>query len=445
MKKKTVVIIVSLLLVVCIALGGLYWNERKKSASLENALEISHNHAFAELVTGISELDTALQKSIYATSPSVMSAVCTDIFGKAMTAQMSLGALPFSTNELEKTAAFISRVGDYSYTLSKSTESYSDEELQNMKELSKTATALAHNFKSLQTDLTEGGLSMDKLLKAEQLLDEAEDETIPDSLSGGMRTVEEEFPEIPSLIYDGPFSMHLDESTPKLLENDLRVSEAEARKAAAEFMKIEESKLQSLGKSQGKIPSFMFATDYMTIEVSEKGAKIINFLSSHTVAESKISVDDAIKSAQKFLSERGIENMAVTYYMTQEGVCTINFAYEQNGVICYPDLVKVGIALDTGAVVNFESRGYIMAHSEREIPEPVISKEDAQQHISADLTIDSHKLCIIPTSGQYEIFAHEFACSNADGNKFLIYVNAESGEQEKILILLEDENGSLTI
>ena len=33
--------------------------------------------------------------------------------------------------------------------------------------------------------------------------------------------------------------------------------------------------------------------------------------------------------------------------------------------------------------------------------------------------------------------------TDAHGN--IIYVNAESGEQEKILLLLEDENGSLTI
>ena len=56
----------------------------------------------------------------------MISAVCTDVFGKAMTAQMSLGALPFSTQELEKTAGFISRVGDYAYSLSRAGREYTD-------------------------------------------------------------------------------------------------------------------------------------------------------------------------------------------------------------------------------------------------------------------------------------------------------------------------------
>ena len=42
-------------------------------------------------------------------------------------------------------------------------------------------------------------------------------------------------------------------------------------------------------------------------------------------------------------------------------------------------------------------------------------------------------------------FGHEFVCTDTDGGRCIIYVSAETGEQEKILLLLEDENGSLTI
>ena len=50
---------------------------------------------------------------------------------------------------------------------------------------------------------------MDELDDAERRLDEAEESAVPETLSGGMRLIEEEFPEIPSLIYDGPFSEHI--------------------------------------------------------------------------------------------------------------------------------------------------------------------------------------------------------------------------------------------
>ena len=47
--------------------------------------------------------------------------------------------------------------------------------------------------------------------------------------------------------------------------------------------------------------------------------------------------------------------------------------------------------------------------------------------------------------GKYEILCHEFKCEAEDGRHYIIYVNAVTGEQEKILILLEDENGALTL
>ena len=57
----------------------------------------------------------------------------------------------------------------------------------------------------------------------------------------------------------------------------------------------------------------------------------------------------------------------------------------------------------------------------------------------------AHQLALIPTEGEYEVLCHEFKCQAEDGSHVLIYVNAENGRQERILLLLEDENGSLVL
>ena len=44
-----------------------------------------------------------------------------------------------------------------------------------------------------------------------------------------------------------------------------------------------------------------------------------------------------------------------------------------------------------------------------------------------------------------EVFCHECKCENGDGSLYIVYINAETGTEEKILILLESENGTLTI
>ena len=44
----------------------------------------------------------------------------------------------------------------------------------------------------------------------------------------------------------------------------------------------------------------------------------------------------------------------------------INYAYVQNNVVIYSDLIKVKIALDNGEVLGIESTGYLNNHTTRE-------------------------------------------------------------------------------
>ena len=75
----------------------------------------------------------------------------------------------------------------------------------------------------------------------------------------------------------------------------------------------------------------------------------------------------------------------------------------------------------------------------------MVSREEAQGVVSDKLKILSHALAVIPTSGKNEVFCHEFKCESADGRHYIVYVNAETGNEERILILIEDENGALAL
>ena len=108
-------------------------------------------------------------------------------------------------------------------------------------------------------------------------------------------------------------------------------------------------------------------------------------------------------------------------------------------------LIKVGIALDNGSVVSFDARGYLSAHHDRELPEASVSLAEAKATVSPALTVRSHQMAVIPSPGGEERYCHEFLCRAEDDRNYLVYVNAETGAQEKILILLEDESGTLTI
>lgn len=102
----------------------------------------------------------------------------------------------------------------------------------------------------------------------------------------------------------------------------------------------------------------------------------------------------------------------------------MNFAYEQDGVTCYPDLVKVGVALDTGSVVFFDARGYLMNHQEREFSAPMLTDTTAREILSPSLTVQSQNMAVIPTSGRNEAYCYEFLCEGREGQKVLVYINS---------------------
>ena len=137
--------------------------------------------------------------------------------------------------------------------------------------------------------------------------------------------------------------------------------------------------------------------------------------------------------------------MEQSYQIENGNTLIVNYAYTEQDVVCYTDLIKVYVALDNGKVIGFEAQGYVMHHTARTIPEAAVGKDEAQTKISPYLTVLSHQMAVIPTSGKNEIFCHEFKCENTDGSHYIVYINAETGREEKILILIEDETGTLTI
>jgi spore germination protein len=86
-----------------------------------------------------------------------------------------------------------------------------------------------------------------------------------------------------------------------------------------------------------------------------------------------------------------------------------------------------------------------MNHGDRTLPAPAVSEAEAAAQVDGSLTVLAHQLALIPTGGEYEVLCHEFKCQNASGGHVLVYVDAADGRQERILLLQEDENGTLVI
>ena len=155
------------------------------------------------------------------------------------------------------------------------------------------------------------------------------------------------------------------------------------------------------------------------------------------------SLEECRQSALAFLSSRGYENMRPTYFQAYEGVMVISFAPVQGEALLYPDLVKVQLRMDNGQVVGWEARNYLSHHHPRGPLIPQFSLEEAQGMVSDRLEITGSQLCLIPKNGR-EILCFEFQ-GDFQGHTYLVYINGNTGEQEEILKIVENEAGIETV
>ena len=450
-KKKIRVLTASFLAAAFVITAGFAVQGHVRAAQSRRLLANGHPPAFAELTTASSELEVALTKMSHATSPALFASLCAQAYSKAQAAQSALGELPYGNVELEQTAAFLARAGDYAMALAQGTSAElvcSDEHRDTLYQLSQAAGELSLTLETLQAQLTAGAIQPEDLAQAQDRL-AADDGSGQVNGGSAFQSVESDFPEVPTLIYDGPFSQHLDGRTPRMLEGLPQVTEEEARQAAASFLGLRPEVFTLTARSEGNLPAYGFTAmvdgGQLYIQVTCQGGQILEVFSSRTAGETALSRAEGCEKAAAFLAEKGYANMAPSYFMEQDGVLAINFAPVESGVYCYPDLVQVSVALDTGEIVGFESAGYLTHHGSRGLPSPTVGAQAAQALVDNSLTVLSHQLALIPTGGDYEVLCHEFKCQAQDGTHVLIYVNALTGQQQHILLLLEDENGTLVL
>lgn len=448
--KKNYMYGVAIILVVALAVIGMLYVKQKNKYVI--ATENSYNLALYELIDYINDTENYLAKSIISASSEQGAETLMHIWREANLAQVYLSQLPISTNELSNTARFLNQVSDYSHSLAKKTingEDLSQDELDNLKKLHDYSRDLHNTLEQLVTDMGSGKISWKELTKD---VDTAFAQQVDNLSATSFSNINENFGEYEGLIYDGAYSEHIETSEKKGLVGD-EVTEEEAKQKAISFIgndKLAEIKSNGLIEN-GNIVVYDFIiivkdgdkNNPMTISVSKKGGHIVVANYNREIKEEKIQIEEANEIGKKFLDNIGIPNMKATYYLKQAGTVTINYAYEQDNVTIYPDLIKVKIALDNGEVLGMETSGYLNNHTERQIEKPVITLSEAKASLNKNLEITSQGLAIIPTEWKTEIFCYEFK-GKVDNTDFLVYVNAKTGREENILVIIDTPDGILT-
>lgn len=449
-KNKSIHIWLYVLLVAGI-IAALIWGftASKNAKAIEITNENQYNRAFHELVGYVDNIDTLLSKAQLTKSPAQLAKLSSDIFRQSAEAKSCLGQLPTSEVQLDNTSKFLSQVGDYTYVLSQDMingEEISQEQYDNLASMNEYAATLKNTLSDIENRIYSGEIRISDVnsKKRGTVADAAGNSILED-----LENVEKSFDEYPSLIYDGPFSEHIENRESVMLKNASDISQENALIKAEEFLGNKGDGLIFEGLSENTaIQSYTFIKnandEQISISVTKKGGYILSYLDSKNFGEENLNIEEATQKASQFLQQNGFYSMQSSYYEKSGSIATINFAYVQDNVTCYSDLVKVRVALDTGDIVGMESKGYLMNHCERELSMPKLTMEEAKSKISTGLEVSGTKLALVPKDSMREVLCYEFKGA-FNGKNFLVYVNADNGREEEIFLLIESEEGVLTV
>lgn len=423
--RKTIlaVSIPALLLAVAVAFGIWQWRSaRALGVSLNSAKE----KAYYSALDGLVNMETDLGKLLIAESYGQQALLLGHIASLAASVQENLTALPAAYGADADGMKFLTQTADYALSL---------------------ATAAAEGKLLSERDVAQLSELQQKCVELRRHLENGAgfvyEERADREKASGI--------DYPSLLYDGPFSDGTRMGRTKGLTG-ATITEDEAVAIATAFVENVRGATRAVDTG-GPVPAYgvsLTLSDLtITAAVTQQGGKVLWMAPETAGFDTQLDMDECILHAKAFLTSRGFGEMRESYYQRYDGIAVINFAAVQEDVILYPDLVKVQVRMDTGAVIGLEAGNYWMNHVKRERLHPKLTEAEARGHASSRLTIEAASLCVIPIedgmgTGRTEALCWEFSGTYAE-NRYLIYIDSETGEELKVLKVVLGGGGVLTI
>lgn len=435
MKRRNIVRVISFLCAIIVVLMGVIIKNYKNSQRLELQIENSYSRGLNEFSASMNNISLILKKARYASKPELLAKMAAEILTEAEISKSALAVLP-SIRGLDSLNLFLSQAGNYAFAVS--TKLYNGEELpQNFESNIRYLSETAEKISEVVSDTQIGFDNSDYWVKE---IRNKIDANVNESLNGSLQKLENEFGDYPTLVYDGPYSENFDTKESEILKDAEYISGSIALEKAQDFCG-EDSNLELFGEISGDIEAYRIGNSNTDIAISKNGGYTVYFRKYRPIEKTILSYSQALSKAKRFLSSRFSENFLETYYYIDEGVCVVNFAYLDGETICYTDLIKVGIAMDSGEVMFYEANGYLSNHKSRAFETAKYTEQEAQKAVSKNLKINKVSKTLIPTdSGEKRCY--EFLCNDGD-TEVLVYVNVLDLKLEDILILLKNDGGIL--
>ncbi len=417
------------------AYGCMQSTSNDYSIQLENVYQKN----LYDLVESVNNTETKLSKILASNSGSYQKKLLTEVSQNSQLAESSISSLPISQNNLADSVRFINQMGGYTQTLADRIAQGGNLSSKDLQTLEK----LHGSVKEMKSQINK---FVKKVQKEYSILDQSL------NLDGDFNNFTIEISKIkgedvdyPTMIYDGPFSDSELDMTVRGLKGDT-LSKEECKKEVEKTFK-NYAEVTYSGEINSRFETFTYHvtnTDNqkLFVQVAKVGGHIITVSGrGSSSSEKTISEQEAEKIAIDFAKENGIENPEIVWQDTLQNKIYLNIAPTENGIVLYPDLVKVKIDMGSGSVIGYDATNYFLNHIPRALKKTGHSSNDFKGKLPQGYALNNERLVLAPLDYGREVICFEYECEK-DGSTYYFYLNADTGEEENVLKVINTEDGS---
>ena len=419
MKVIGIVVLLVLVASLGVTLGILDYKVKSYNREMGAVLDL----AFYESLDAIGDAKNKLKKLDVTTSNKVKKDLLSEVYVDMVVASEHLSRLNDKDFDSTKLLNFTNQLGGFCSYLSKKLpdEEITASESEKLKTLTEILAKVEDEFVKAGQVVSLGG----NLLG---ILNEG-----VDTLSGVYDAFFKTEVDYPEMIYDGPFSEGLNDREAKFLMDKKEIALEEAKGIIEKIY----AGAEYASEVEGSIPTYLFSIDGGNAEISKNGGYLVSIVKEGEDGEESYSKEDAITSSKNFLEAVGYNDMQAVWVSVNSGTAYINFAYVKDGVILYPDLIKVKVSLSDLSLIGLEANNYIYNHISRTLSENRGNPQDIS--LKEGFEVVTKRLAVIPTEWNTEIEVYEVAGSY-EGAFFYLYYDVVTLEQIKVMRVIEDEN-----
>ena len=387
-----------------------------------------------QLIDNVDDIEFNLSKLVATTSFDSQKTIMQSLYTSCVLASENMDSLPISNQSLSYVNKLVNKVGGYVYSLLMAEKVVEGDDLQSIEELHRSISVIKYDLNKGYSSFVDNG----------DYLTESTLEEDGSSFTAGLVSGDDSYGDVPSLIYDGPFSESVLNKEQKVLED--KISQEESARLIEQFVGYWQGyDIKYDGVTNGKLVTFNYilsGESEIYVQILQNGGKLLSATSYGDYVGDLVSTEDAIAMARRIAYDFGFQDMISVWHQVVQDIVYINLAPRIDGVVYYSDLVKVKIDLNGGGLVGFEATNYIYNHYDRPAYSNAISISEAQLLLSESLNVLERSYCVVPNEYVGETNAIEFVCEWS-GYTYYIYLDADTGQELKIMRVIETDNGEL--